>query len=130
MRGYGLIIVFVVLPFLAALGHDCYLFYLNHATNGFDFATFGYIWTHYHLESYKQAVTTLDTETWGLIDNFLQYEATFVTGAFLAIVLLVSLVMRLLGFGKDDGVIHGSGKSIDKILNRGKKTGGFKYNRK
>jgi hypothetical protein len=133
MRGFGLLFIFVILPFLAALGHDCYLFYLNHETHGFKFASFGFIWTNYALESYKQTVTALDPETWRMIDGFLKYEATVVTGGFMVLVFGLLFLARALGLTKDDsGAVHAPSRSrLDKVLNKGKPGNTkFKYNRK
>ena len=97
MRGVHLFMILVALPAIAALGHDIYLFYINHGLDNIPgdlersiqdkgplsiFAALGFIWTQYDPESYKTVVESLDQETWDMLNSLLAQKALFVGIAF------------------------------------------------
>ncbi|MCB1650641.1 MAG: hypothetical protein KDI46_01160 [Alphaproteobacteria bacterium] len=138
MRG-GFLIFLLLIPASVALGHDVYLFYQNYlltepfsidlVREQFKFSALGFIWTTYEVNSYKQAVETLDPQTWAWIDYFLTFKAFFVGLGFAGFFIVLFGVLALFGvgpFASEGGIVYGSDK----------KTGGhvkgqtMKYNRK
>lgn len=85
----------VTLPALLALGHDIYLFYLvnqdaAHSMDiakltalytqdtpgrGFHFASFGFLWTHYAPDNFKESVDAMGPENWEIIRPYLSWQA-------------------------------------------------------
>ena len=71
MKFPALLIFLLFLPALIALGHDIYLFYVNHAATArivnielidqqFKFSAFGFIWTNYAPGSYRAFASSMD----------------------------------------------------------------------
>ena len=136
MRGIHLFMFIVMIPALAALGHDIYLFVQNDtvndalaATQAGDrpwtsfFAALGYIWTQYEPESYKTVSSGLDSEAWAVVKSILAQKAVFVGiifGLFWWAVAFLFKSLNLFGFGRGSS------------SNAGGKTpkGEFKYKRK
>ncbi len=136
MRGLPLIILLLI-PAMIALGHDAYLFYVNHAQGPapisldmiiekFKFSALGFIWTTYDVESYKLAVSSMSEDDWSIIDHILTYKAFFVGLGFAALFIVPFSIMAL--FGK--GPLSGSGNTIGSSPTKSKKGEKFKYNRK
>ena len=136
MRGYTLLLTFLILPVLGALGHDIYITYQDQDFNKpMMFSDVGYLWTHYHPESYNWARSNFSPESWSYLVTFiLEQKTMLVAGIPFAIAGIILLVLKLLGlppfsggglmggrFKKKGGFNFGSGD---------KKQGRMKYNRK
>lgn len=149
MRASHLLLFIVTLPFLAALGHDIYLFIINGGSvdvlqesiqttmdNSGEpgvkslFATAGFIWTHYHPESYKWVFENIDEQSWAVINLILAQKAV-VVGAVFAGFFYVLFFLASLFAKKEGGMGSSSSRSrIDKVLNKKGKGGTLKYKRK
>ncbi|HRQ60922.1 MAG TPA: hypothetical protein PLO23_05360 [Alphaproteobacteria bacterium] len=111
-EGLGLILFLVALPALIALGHDIYLFYLVNEElandmdfaalsalyaedtpgRGFNFASFGFLWTHYAPDHFREFQASLDQADWDAIRPYLRWEAFPTFGIFAAVIyVLVAL---------------------------------------
>lgn len=146
MRGLGLFLILI--PLLASLGHDIYLFVNNggsidtlqqaaqttiEGTEGEPgvktfFASLGYIWTQYHPESYKWTAENVDQTTWSYINLLLKQKAVVVSAILAAVAYLLALI-----FKKLNGEQSTMGSSrVDKVLNKNKGGKGkkMKYKRK
>lgn len=112
MSGVRLFMVLVLLPALAALGHDLYLFYTNEgvdnvvsdATKIFDekgassfFAALGFIWTKYDVESFKAIAQSMDEQTWSYVNKVLAQKAVVVGLAFAGFWYVLLGLLRILG---------------------------------
>ncbi|MGB4057138.1 MAG: hypothetical protein WBK77_03535 [Alphaproteobacteria bacterium] len=128
MRSLGLL-TFLLIPAMAALGHDLYLFYQNQE-KGFEFAALGFIWTRYEPESYKSAVEiTTPDGYWPYINFILAQKAVLVGVVFAAIMMVFIGLLQLLGVGGERKIKAPSGsRRSDEIM--GKKSAKYKYNRK
>ena len=103
------VILLLLIPAFIALGHDFYLFYINHLNPGvfsidllkeeFKFSALGFIWTNYELESYKSVVKSTDRETWSTIDTILTWKAFYVGLAFAGIMTVLFLILKIFGVG-------------------------------
>ena len=103
------VIILLLIPALIALGHDFYLFYINHLNPGvftmdllkeeFKFSALGFIWTSYEVESYKSVVKSADQETWSTIDTILTWKAFYVGLAFAGIMTVLFLILKIFGVG-------------------------------
>lgn len=117
-EGLGLILFLVGLPAIIALGHDIYLFYLvneelakdmdfaaltalyteDKPGRGFNFASFGFLWTHYAPEHFRGTMAGLSQETREALLPYLRWEAfpTFgiFAGAVYALAFLVNFSKR------------------------------------
>lgn len=140
MRGHPILLIFL-LPALIALGHDIYLFYINHLSSGtlsldlikeeFKFSALGFIWTTYSPESYKEALRAVQPETWALIDYSLTFKAFFVGLGFAGILTFLFALLALFGVGplaSEERIVHGSSK--DSGFRGSKKGGKMQYKRK
>lgn len=146
MRGSLLLLILVTLPFLAALGHDVYLF----ATHGGSveilqesiqttldnpgepgvkslFASLGYVWTHYEPESYKWFAENSDEQTWAILNLILAQKAVVVGAVFAGFFYLLFFILKIAG-GGDKGVVYSSPSRGSGRANKG--GGKFKYKRK
>ncbi|GJL85654.1 MAG: hypothetical protein DHS20C02_14290 [Micavibrio sp.] len=142
------IIMFILLlPAIAALGHDIYLFVINDGietrpsifTGNPDdkgilsyFAALGFIWTQYHEESYKWVVQNLDQDIWAYINLLLVQKAVFVGLVFAGVAYAIIFLVRLFVGDREKTPRHMKGKKGSKDLafeSRGKKNT-FKYKRK
>lgn len=105
-EGLGLVLFLVGLPALIVLGHDVYLFYLvneelakdmdfaaltslyteDRPGRGFNFASFGFLWTHYAPEHFRATIGAMDQETRETLLPFLRWEAFPTFGIFAAAV--------------------------------------------
>lgn len=99
-------IFIVLLPALAALGHDAYLYYMNQDSAIYAegelhrfFASLGYIWTTYHPSSYQEVVRSVSKETWSVINMVLTQKAFFVGLVFAAVIYVLSFLSWF--FGKE-----------------------------
>ena len=122
-EGFGLVLFLVALPALIALGHDFYLFYLvnedvakdmdiaaltslygeNRPGRGFNFSSFGFIWTHHAPDNFRetfQSGQSGDTGFWASIRPYLSWEAFPTFGIFAGVVYALS---GLYLFGKKLG---------------------------
>lgn len=145
MRGIHLFIFIILIPAIAALGHDIYLFTQDNAIEALPealqdedrrvqsfFADLGFIWTEYHPESYKQTVETLEPEQWAVINRVLAHKAVLVALAFAAIIyafLFLLKILRVWPFRESKAEQFSSNKRVDEIMGRGGSQK-FKYKRK
>lgn len=143
MRIPFLLIFVLLIPAMIALGHDIYLFYVNHAQDAhmittdlikekFKFSAFGFIWTNYEPESYKATVAGFDPETWAKIDKFLTIKAFYAGLTFAGVIVAILAFFALFGIGpmaSEGGRIYG-GKEKKAPKIGSKKSGGMEYNRK
>lgn len=101
-EGFGLLLFVIGLPALIALGHDFYLFYLinedvaqnmdiaaltslygeNRPGRGFNFSSFGFIWTHYAPDNFREFQSSIDQASWDSIRPYLRWEAFPTFGIF------------------------------------------------
>ncbi len=137
----------VLLPAIAALGHDIYLFVINDGietrpslmTGDPDdkgifsyFASLGFIWTQYHPESYKWVVQAVDQDVWGKINFLLAQKAVVVGLIFAGIISVITFVIKSFAGNGEKTPKHMRGKKGSKDLSfesRNKKNT-FKYKRK
>ncbi|MCD8570386.1 MAG: hypothetical protein LRY76_02435 [Alphaproteobacteria bacterium] len=116
-EGLGLILFIVAIPALIALGHDFYLFYLVNEElakdmdfaaltalysddtpgRGFNFASFGFLWTHYAPDNFRSVMDSLDQGTKEAILPYLRWEAFPTFGIFAG---AVYALVGLISFGK------------------------------
>jgi len=135
MRGYTFLLTFLTLPVLGALGHDIYITYQDQDFNKpMMFSDVGYLWTHYHPESYNWARDNFSPESWGYLVAFVLEQKTMLVAAVpLAIAAVILAVLKLCGLPPFSGGIFGGRFNKKKGFSFGsgdKKQGRFKYNRK
>lgn len=113
-EGLGVILFVIAIPALIALGHDFYLFYLvNQDTandlniaqltalytqdtpgRSFHFASFGFLWTHYAPDNFRDTAQSIGPESWNALRPYLSWQAFPTLGIFAAgVYALVGLVM-------------------------------------
>lgn len=127
MRGLPFVLLLLV-PALIALGHDVYLFYVNYAEpqgfsvdlllKEFKFSAFGFIWTTYDEESYKNFVSGADPETWASVDYLLTFKAFHTGLVFAGVLTALFLALSLFGIGPlatEGGRIYASDKKKTEI---------------
>lgn len=144
MRFPALLIFILLIPAFIALGHDIYLFVQQHVPNTamlsldlikekFKFSAFGFIWTHYDPNSYKEAARSLDPDTWASLDKFLTIKAFYAGLTFAGVIVVIMSVFALFGLGpmaSEGGRVY-SGKDKKAPSRVGKKAGGkMEYKRK
>lgn len=103
------LVLLLLIPALIALGHDGYLFYMEHLNPGvfsidllkdkFKFSALGFIWTTYDPESYKSVVESTAPETWAQIDTFLTIKAFHLGLAFAGVFIVLFLILKMFGIG-------------------------------
>lgn len=108
MRGLPFVFVLFI-PALVALGHDVYLFYVNHAEaqglsldllrKEFKFSAFGFLWTTYNEAGYKEFVSSVQPDTWAVVDYLLTYKAFYVGLGFGGGMTALFLLLALFGIG-------------------------------
>ncbi|MCF8495970.1 MAG: hypothetical protein K9G62_04800 [Alphaproteobacteria bacterium] len=96
MRGVHIFMFIAALPALAALGHDAFL-YSQNPDRGFMLSALGFLWTHYHPESYKWAAETLPQDQWTILNRILAYKAVAVGAAFAGVFYILLALLRILG---------------------------------
>ena len=144
MSGVRLFMFVVLLPALAALGHDIYLFYTHEGVNNVVadatqaiadkgaftlFASLGYIWTQYDPENYKLIAQSLDEETWSALNTLLSYKAFFVGLAFAGFFYVLLGCLKLLSvwpFRKENLESFAATNRADQAFGRQKKKMKFK----
>ncbi len=107
MRDFLILGFILLLPALAALGHDIYIAYNSDELNvpdGLYFSDLGWIWVNYSPATYDWARESIDPTLWsGVVDPFLQEAAVFVGSIpFLAFAAIL-LCMKILGIGPFEG---------------------------
>lgn len=143
MRGMTLLLI-ALLPALAALGHDLYLFYDNYGIDNIQgdaqqqvedkgafsfFASLGFIWTRYSPETYKMAAENMNEQSWALLSRFLTHKAVAVALALAGFIMMMAFLLRLLGVGGEGG----GSKQMDSHelpFHSRNKRGHMKYKRK
>lgn len=134
MRGYTFLLSILALPVLAALGHDIYVTYQDQDLNkAMMFSNVGWLWTHYHAESFDTVRKSMSPENWHRLNVYVLEQKTILIAAvpfiIAAVILAVLRVLNLppfqdagsMGKFKKNGFSFGSGD---------KKQGRFKYKRK
>ncbi len=99
----------VLIPAFIALGNDLYLFTEIHLEDKlfsidllmekFKFSALGFIWTHYDIDSYKEAVKSMSPEEWAKIDYLLTFKAFHLGLWFAGIMIVIFYAMKLGGIG-------------------------------
>lgn len=120
----GILVFLLLIPALIALGHDFYLFYIEHLNPGvfsidllkkeFKFSALGFIWTAYDEASYRAVVASTVPEDWAKIDKFLTYKAFFVGLAFAGSFIVLFTILALFGIGpftSEEGTVSNSRQS-------------------
>lgn len=134
MNGVKILCFLLILPALAAVGHDAWLYY--HVTFeegkdlGVQISDLGYLWVNYARESHDWALQNMDPVVWeGFIKPMLLSPAVLVL---LAPALAVYALLGLLWlFGLWPFAAAGKVKSQFSALGRGGKKGGkLQYKRK
>ena len=127
----GIIIFILLIPALAALGHDCYLFYAEYGYQGnfsldfleekFKFSALGYLWTTYDIDSYKMAVEMTAPDNWAIIDKVLTIKAFYAGLGFAGFWIVVFLLLSFIGKGPfaSSKMSGGGGKSDRADYRRG-----------
>lgn len=145
MRGIHLFMFIILIPAIAALGHDIYLFTQNSSVNEATellqenaanadsfFADLGFVWTEYAPESYKQTVEILEPEQWKVVNGILAHKAVIVAlafaGAVYALLFLLSL-LKVWPFATAKADKFSSNKRANEIMGRSSSKR-MKYKRK
>lgn len=100
MAGVKLLCFLVILPVLACLGHDGYLYYLNReAGNGlpFQLSDLGWMWVTYSPESFALVKESVDPGTWNIVNLILERSGAILFGVIAAVVYLVLGVLWMFG---------------------------------
>lgn len=133
----SIILTLALLPALVALGHDAYLFYINQDSVIYEdgeirrfFASFGFLWTTYHLSSYETVIKTVSPETWSKINVVLSQKAFFVGLGFAGLVYLIMLVLWFFGVGRQTYAYGEDGKDSAMSARAQKKLEKYKKNKK
>lgn len=144
MRGLTLVFVLSLIPALAALGHDAYLFYEHYGIDSVQrdieqqiedkgalsfFAALGFILTRYAPDTYKLINESVDDQSWAVINSLLAQKAFFLGLVFSAVVMVLAVILRALGVGREEGGGKWKGKGSGDLSLRDK-SGRYKYNRK
>lgn len=136
------IIILLLIPAFIALGHDFYLFYIQHLNPGvfstnllmekFKFSALGFIWTNYESESFKAVVKSTDTQTWTTIDTILTWKAFYVGLAFAGFFIFLFLILKLFGKGPfvSEGTISKRQSRGSGSIRAGSKSEKINYSRK
>lgn len=95
MRGVHLFMFIVLIPALAALGFDIYLFYMNQ-DNGFMLSTPGYLLTHYEPDAYKWLVGNTG-DYWPYVNFVLAQKSVYIGVVFALFFWLLLGILKLLG---------------------------------
>ncbi len=143
MRGFSFITLLLI-PAMVALGHDTYLFYINHVEphgltldlilKEFKFSALGFIWTTYYEEGYKTAVGAVDPETWTIIDYLLTFKAFYVCLGFTGLMIVIYGIIGML-FGKgplalEGGRVFYASEKKSESFRAGQESKKFNYKRK
>lgn len=141
MRGAAFLGFFLVLPPLAALGHDLYRAYGEETpidiSNPFELSETGWLWQNYSPDTWRIAKAGFEPETWSAyIVPLLKMEAAYLAAIPALIFFAVLLALKLVRSGALALQIS-SGKggknskfAADAAVDIGKKTTQMKYRRK
>ena len=102
MSGLRFFCFLVALPFLAALGHDGYVYYLSAYEKGENLplrlSDVGYLWQTYSADTFELARQTVSPEAWeAWYVPVLSQATVLVTGAFAAFVYAALTILWLFG---------------------------------
>ena len=115
MVGVQIFILIILLPLLAALGHDAWLYYEG-GMEVFKLTSAGFLWTNYSPETFTWAADNLNQEIWDMLNRILPYKAVYIAGVLPAVlcpVLLILYVFRLWPFDPDrDMYVSSPGHSV------------------
>ncbi len=114
----GPLLFLLLIPALIALGHDIYLFYIQHLNPGifsidlllekFKFSALGFIWTTYAVDSYKAVVEATASDTWVIIDQLLTIKAFHLSLGFAGAFIMLFFILKQFGIGPFAGENAGS----------------------
>jgi hypothetical protein len=96
MSGVRLFMFVVALPALAALGFDIWMYVQHSADQAFMLSTPGYLWTHYHPESYKQVFESIDPQYWPWMHFVLGQKGVVVGAAFAGFFYVLLGILKIL----------------------------------
>ena len=98
MRGIAVLCFLLVLPILAALGHDIYVTYQDQDfTKRMMFSDVGYLWTNYDPDTYEWAKKNVDQDTWdNLVTPFLEMTSVIVAAIPALVIFSLLLILRFL----------------------------------
>ncbi len=96
MIGVQIFAILILLPLLAALGHDAYLYYENGMVV-FKLTSVGFLWTTYSPDTFKWAVDTFDQNIWDVLNMILPQKAVYVSAVLPAVFYPVFLLLFLFG---------------------------------
>ena len=118
------LVFLLLIPAFIALGHDIYLFYMEHLNPGifsidllmekFKFSALGFIWTTYAVDSYKAVVETTAPETWATIDQFLTIKAFYLGLGFAGVFIVLFVILQQFGIGPFAGESGGGSSKKNK----------------
>lgn len=100
MTAIKLLCFFLILPALACLGHDGYVYYLNTQAGKdlpFQLSDLGYLWVTYSPETFAVVKESVDAGTWYWVNLVLEQTGVFLFGGIAAIVYAILGVCWLLG---------------------------------
>jgi hypothetical protein len=97
---------FMLLPVVAALGHDWYVaseYSSFDLAEGFHLGDLGWVWKAYHLDSHNWALENMDPDVWeSVLVPILKTYTVAVAAAPFFITLIVIAIRRALGIGGDE----------------------------
>jgi len=138
MRDILTILFLISLPWIAALGHDAYLYfesqYNGEVGQDFMLSDVGFLWSKYAPDSMALMKQSFEPEQWRMLSKYiLQQYAVVVAGIFSVFFYFVMLCLKLLHIWpfNDGGNVSTSRKNrkVDVILGDAKESG-YKYKRK
>ena len=95
------LLIFCLIPLLAALGHDSYLYYEN-LNDGFRLTKVGFLMFRYIPDEFNEFRTMVDAKTWKILVTYIFDQLTVLVAAVpLALAFIISLGFTLFG-NKDD----------------------------
>lgn len=125
----GFLIFLLLIPVIAALGYDAYVYYENQE-EGFKLSDLGWLWTTYSQDTHDQAFQQLGEESWRKYVVPILKLPTVVAMVIFAVVILmiVLLIQGLASIGSGKFSSKGNKKTLGR--DRSKKNKQFQYNRK
>lgn len=135
MRGTHLLGFLLVLPPLAALGHDLYVAYGGEEgidiNKPFKFSELGWLWKEYSVETLESVRSSFDPATWtAYIVPVLKTEAVIATAVPAAIFFAIMLAMKIVRSGKFAMLAASKGNKGGFAHEPDKKAAPLKYRRK
>lgn len=100
MTALKLLCFLLIVPALACLGHDAYIYYLNTQKGldiPFQLSDLGYLWVTYAPESFAAVKESFSPESWRWIDMILEQSGVVLFGGLSVLIYAVLGLCWLLG---------------------------------